>query len=264
MNEIKIFEGHEVEVLEYDGNVLFNPKHVAECLDIADVNSSIRNFNEKQVVKLTNSDMRNLHIRKLNNAGENFLTESGVYKLVFKSHKPNAEKFTDWIADEILPTIRKTGGYVNSDDLFLETYFPFIDDESKVLFTQTLAKVREQNEIIKKQNAEIKHKEDVIIGLVDDIDLATKRQRITQIVRYGAKQNYQERYALLYSEFDKKYHCNVKQRMKNDDTLKPKAKNTMDYIDRGMHMIPQLYEIACKLFENDVEKIKAEWESTIS
>ena len=40
-----------------------------------------------------------------------FLTESGVYKLVFKSHKPNAEAFTDWIADEVLPTLRKTGSY---------------------------------------------------------------------------------------------------------------------------------------------------------
>ena len=60
--------------------------------------------------------MHNLHIRKLNNAGENFLTESGVYKLVFKSHKPNAEAFTDWIVDEVIPTIRKTGGYVNNDE----------------------------------------------------------------------------------------------------------------------------------------------------
>ena len=94
-----------------NGRVLFNPKHVAECLDIVDVNSSIRNFNEKQVVKVRNSDMHNLPIRKLNNAGENFLTESGVYKLVFKSHKPNAEAFTDWIADEVLPTLRKNGSY---------------------------------------------------------------------------------------------------------------------------------------------------------
>ena len=47
----------------------------------------------------------------MHNTGENFLTESGVYKLVFKSHKPNAEAFTDWIADEVLPTLRKTGSY---------------------------------------------------------------------------------------------------------------------------------------------------------
>lgn len=111
MNELMIFEGHEVEVLEIEGQILFNPKHVAEILEISDINSSTRNFNSKQIIKLKNSDVHNLHIRKLNNAGENFLTESGVYKLVFKSHKPNAEEFTDWIADEVLPSIRKTGSY---------------------------------------------------------------------------------------------------------------------------------------------------------
>ncbi len=98
-NLMMIFEEHEVEVFELDGQVLFNPKHVAECLEIVDVNSSIRNFNNKQVIKVKNSDVHNLHIRKLNNAGENFLTESGVYKLVFMSNKPNAEVFTDWVID---------------------------------------------------------------------------------------------------------------------------------------------------------------------
>lgn len=111
MNDLMIFEGNNVEVFELNGQVLFNPKHVAEILDIVDVKSSIRGFSEKQVVKVKNSDVHNMHFRKLNNAGENFLTESGVYKLVFKSHKPNAEKFTDWIADEVLPALRKTGYY---------------------------------------------------------------------------------------------------------------------------------------------------------
>ena len=71
MNDLMIFEGHNVEVFELNGQVLFNPKHVAECLGIADVNSSIRSFNEKQVIKVKNSDMHKAHIRKLNNAGEN-------------------------------------------------------------------------------------------------------------------------------------------------------------------------------------------------
>lgn len=111
MNELMIFDGHEVEAFKLNGEVLFNPYHVAECLEISDVKSSIRNFNNKQVVKVKNSDVRSMHFRKLNNAGENFLTESGVYKLVFKSRKPNAEKFTDWVTDEVLPTLRKTGSY---------------------------------------------------------------------------------------------------------------------------------------------------------
>lgn len=109
--ELMIFEGKEVEVFNWNGEILFNPKHVANCLEITDVNSSIRNFNEKQVIKLKNSDMQGMQIRKLNNAGENFLTESGMYKLIFKSKKDEAEKFQDWVTDEVLPTLRKTGEY---------------------------------------------------------------------------------------------------------------------------------------------------------
>lgn len=148
MNDLMIFEGHEVEVLEVKGKVLFNPKHVAECLEIADVNSSIRNFNEKQVVKLTNSDVHNLHIRKLNNAGENFLTESGVYKLVFKSRKPNAEAFTDWIADEVLPAIRKTGGYINNADLLVNTYFDDIPEDQKAIVKGLLQNIESKQKKI--------------------------------------------------------------------------------------------------------------------
>lgn len=115
MNNLMIFEGKEVEVFEYDGKVLFNPKHVGECLEIKDVNSTIRNFNEKQVVKLKNSNVHSMHFRKLHNTGENFLTESGVYKLIFKSRKEEAEKFQDWVTDEVLPTIRKHGAYMTDN-----------------------------------------------------------------------------------------------------------------------------------------------------
>lgn len=113
MNELMIFEGHEVEIVELDGQVLFNPYDVGKCLDLGEsaVKMAITKMNERQSVKLTNSKVKDIDFRKLHNTGENFLTESGVYKLVFKSHKPNAEKFTDWIADEVLPSIRKTGSY---------------------------------------------------------------------------------------------------------------------------------------------------------
>lgn len=113
MNDLMIFEGHEVEVFELNGEVLFNPYHVGLCLDMAmgTVKDHMSKMNKKQVIKVKNSDVGLTDFRKLNNAGENFLTESGVYKLVFKSRKPNAEKFTDWVTDEVLPTLRKTGSY---------------------------------------------------------------------------------------------------------------------------------------------------------
>lgn len=115
MNNLMIFENKPVEVFEFNGQVLFNPYNVGECLELKEsaVRMAISKMSEKQVIKLTNLDVKEVDIRKLNNAGENFLTESGVYKLIFKSHKKEAEKFQDWVTDEVLPQIRKTGQYSN-------------------------------------------------------------------------------------------------------------------------------------------------------
>lgn len=57
-----------------------------------------------------------------------------------------------------------------------------------------------------------------------------------------------------------KYHLDLDRRMESKECLsmKPKIKNKMDYIDRVMKEIPELYEIACKLFENDVQKLQDE------
>ena len=256
-NGIEVFENPifgQIRMVMVDDEPMFCLVDVCRALEIKNATDVAKRLDEDELTRL------NLGGR----AGEsNFITESGLYAVIVRSDKPNAKKFRKWVTSDVLPTIRKTGGYVNNDELFISTYLPYADENTKLIFSQTLKTVREQNETIKRQQKEIIHKEDVIIGLVDDIDLATKRQRITQIVRFGADGKYQERYSLLYGEFERKYHCNLKSRMEGC-TLKPKVRNKMDYIDREMGMIPQLYEIACKLFENDVEKLKSEWESVVA
>ena len=116
-----MFEGNEVEVLEFNGKVLFNPKHVAEILGIKNVRDNVSKMNSNQVVKLTNSDVGKTDFRKLNNRGENFLTESGVYKLIMRSNKPEAERFTDWVVDEVIPSIRKNEGYLLNQEEMSDT-----------------------------------------------------------------------------------------------------------------------------------------------
>lgn len=113
MNNLMVFENKKVEVFELNGQVLFNPYHCGECLGLGEssVRMAIGKMNNKQVVKLTNSNVKDIDFRKLHNTGENFLTESGVYKLIFKSKKKEAERFQDWVTDEVLPSIRKTGSY---------------------------------------------------------------------------------------------------------------------------------------------------------
>lgn len=76
------------------------------------------------------------------------INESGLYSLILTSRKAEARKFKKWITHDVLPTIRKTGGYVSNEDLFLHTYLPHADDQTKLMFRATLETVRKQNEQI--------------------------------------------------------------------------------------------------------------------
>lgn len=78
-------------------------------------------MNNRQIVKLTKSDVLNKDNLVIPTSGKNFLTESGVYKLIFKSRKKEAEKFADWVTDEVLSTIRKTGKYEFQNNEFQNT-----------------------------------------------------------------------------------------------------------------------------------------------
>ena len=256
-NSIKVFENPifgQIRMVMVDDEPWFVAKDISDKLGYAQTSNMMKRIDDED---FKSSVLDGMNMKSL------LINESGLYSAIIGSKLPSAKQFKHWVTSEVLPTISKTGGYVNNDELFISTYLPYADENTKLIFSQTLKTVREQNETIKRQQKEIIHKEDVIIGLVEDIDLATKRQRITQIVRFGADGKYQERYSLLYGEFERKYHCNLKSRMEGC-ALKPKVRNKMDYIDREMGMIPQLYEIACKLFENDVEKLKSEWESVVA
>lgn len=163
---LMIFEGNEVEVFELNGQVLFNPRHVGECLDISPegVRKAITRMNGRQVIKIKNSDVTDSNIRKLNNAGENFLTESGVYKLIFKSKKKEAEKFQDWVTDEVLPSIRKHGMYA-TDDLLND-----LD-----LMIEAANKIKEEKEGRLKAESQVKELTDKVVKLSIDVNNLEKR-----------------------------------------------------------------------------------------
>lgn len=57
-----------------------------------------------------------------------FVTEGDVYRLIVNSKLPTAEKFEIWVFDDVLPTIRKTGGYVANEDLFIDVYLKNADE----------------------------------------------------------------------------------------------------------------------------------------
>ena len=247
MNELQVFKysGKQVRTLLKDDQPWWVLKDVCDILGLT---------NPSVVADRLDDDERSKF--DLGRQGEaTIINESGLYNVILRSDKPEAKPFRKWVTGEVLPTIRKTGGYVGNDEMFITTYLPFADDTTKTLFKTTLQTVRQQNELILKQQKEIQHKEDVIIGLVDNVELAEKRQILNRVVRYK-NANFQERWAELYRQFNMKYHIDIEKRFQayNRDN-KPKMKSKLDYVDKVMNKIPELYEIACKLYENDIKEL---------
>ena len=90
------------------------------------------------------------------------------------------------------------------------------------------------------------------------VHLAQKRQVLVRVVKYKTS-NYRERWNELYKQFEMKYHIDLKRRFNTyNENNKPKLKNKLDYIDKVLNKIPELYEIACKLYENDVKELVKE------
>lgn len=250
-NELTVFKNElfEVGVKLENGEVLFDVEKVAKSLGITD------NKNGRQYIRWNRV---NSYLPKNSPvvAKGSFIPEPLVYKLAFKASNDVAEQFQDWLAVEVIPTIRKTGGYVDNDDQFINTYLPFADEQTKMLFKGTLETVRKQNELIAKKDKEIEYKEDVIVGLVDEISIADKRQILNRVVRKGGNDKVRNRWSALYREFENKYHLNVNKRLDSyNANNKPKLKNKLDYIDKVMNKVPELYEIACKLYENDIKEL---------
>jgi prophage antirepressor-like protein len=155
----KVFNFHDsnVRVVVQGGNPWFVAKDICEVLGIKNHSDAVSRLNTKQKLVLGISDPRGREQKTT------VINEAGVYKLVFRSNKPEAEKFSDWVAEEVLPIIRKTGGYVSNDEMFIDTYLTYADDHTKSMFRATLATVRKLNE----EKAIMQPKADYFDALVD-------------------------------------------------------------------------------------------------
>ncbi|MBR3901409.1 MAG: phage antirepressor KilAC domain-containing protein, partial [Ruminococcus sp.] len=144
-NMIQTFVNEEfgtVRTLDNNGKVMFCGSDVAKALGYRVPKDAI-SAHCKGAVKhrlLTNGGYQEVK----------FIPEGDVYRLIAHSRLPAAERFEEWIFDEVLPIIRKTGGYVGNEDMFVESYLPFADDAVKNLFRLNLMTIRQLNEKIRR------------------------------------------------------------------------------------------------------------------
>ena len=107
---VKIFEygSNNVRTVVKDNEPWFVAKDVCKILEISNHNDAIKRLSDK-MKGLSNTDTLG------GNQVMSIVSEAGVYKLVFTSRKPEAEKFTDWLTTEVIPSIRKYGAYLTPE-----------------------------------------------------------------------------------------------------------------------------------------------------
>lgn len=106
-----------VRVLEIDGEPYFVGKDVANILGYQNGSRDInRHVGEEDRHKVMLSDGNQ-------DKETTIINESGLYSLILSSKLPKAKEFKHWITAEVLPVIRKTGGYVNDTKQFVDYYF---------------------------------------------------------------------------------------------------------------------------------------------
>ena len=117
MNELQIFNHPkfgEVRTIEEDGRVLFCGADTAKALGYKRPNDAITAHCKGTVKRRigVQTGMKADGSPAIQNMDMLFIPEGDVYRLAAKSELPGADEFESWIFDEVLPSIRKTGGYI--------------------------------------------------------------------------------------------------------------------------------------------------------
>lgn len=116
MNDLQVFTNErlgDVRVVQIKGQPYFVGKDVAEILGYANASKALLDHVDEED-KLNNETLSSLGQR-----GGWLINESGLYSLILSSKLPKAKEFKRWVTSEVLPSIRKTGGYnANQNDVY--------------------------------------------------------------------------------------------------------------------------------------------------
>ena len=106
------FKGASLRTLTDEaGEPWFVAKDVCDILELGNTTNALRALDEDEKTNFTNCNVAQ-------NGGRAplIISEPGLYKLVMRSRKPEAKEFQRWVTHEVLPQIRKTGGYIPTSE----------------------------------------------------------------------------------------------------------------------------------------------------
>lgn len=266
INPFQLFNNPEfgdLRCIEKDGEPWFVGKDAAAALGYADTAKAIRahvDAEDKQIIKV--DEMATLDVKS--NFGMTIINESGLYSLIFGSKLEKAKRFKHWVTSEVLPALRKTGSYTISQgqngqdkpmsrEYLLATAFM---ESQKIIEenTREIAKLHNECTLL---NDQVEHSQEIIDAFSKNITPSEKRAILNRLMTWHHGAVAGSRWTVLYREFEAKYHFNLDVRInnynKNPDNKRIKSK--LEYVDRVLGMLDQLYELAVKLFHSDAEAL---------
>lgn len=161
----KIFEGTPVEIItDKNGEPLFELYSTGMALgQVVTAKGNIYPNKDRINKNIANADIQPV----LRNA-KPYLTEPMLYDFMFEAKTDKCKSFRKWVTNEVLPTIRKTGGYVNNAEKFTENYFSNLSEDTREIIKNEL---ENKNKDLRLEKAKIEHElksNTEIINLIDE------------------------------------------------------------------------------------------------
>ena len=150
MNELQIFRNEEfgeIQIIEENGKFEFGATEVAKMLGYTNPHKAIIDHCKKD--GLTKREVIDNLGRKQE---KNFISEGNLYRLITHSKLKSAEKFERWVFEEVLPSIRKTGGYIAGEENMTEEE---LIAQALLVVNRKLEEKTKENETLKLNNSKL-------------------------------------------------------------------------------------------------------------
>lgn len=160
------FEESQVSmIVDAKGNVLFELYSTGYALGYGRIKTvKGKEYKEFQKTRIDNTIDR-AGISTFPHDGHNYLTEEQLYDFMLEAKTDKCKSFRKWITSEVLPTIRKTGGFVVEDreEEFIKNYFPSFSPEVQLAMVSDLKKQNQElKQTVEEQQPKVEYHDNVL------------------------------------------------------------------------------------------------------
>jgi prophage antirepressor-like protein len=186
MSEITIFKNDQFGEIRTSGtaeNPLFCLNDICKVLELDQVSRVKSRLSDPGVTSIkvwVQTGMKNDGTPAMRETDMTFINEMNLYKVIMRSDKPQAEPFQDWVCGEVLPSIRKNGGYIAANGLNDEEIMARALD----IAHKTIERKQIENRELKKENVRLENENIQLIA--ENQELKNDRNYLDIIMRSRA------------------------------------------------------------------------------